>query len=143
MHLLNRSQSGDFLSYQLRPQNSMNSDWPAIMERAFSDSRLQENDRPVLAPIIMDEKHQLMKFENHCGEEMSYMDLEQEDLKWMNRNANYSDVGRQQYEGNVEVALYDNAMVHGNLPNLNFPPSAYHHPLDSQEYGKIGFCCSS
>ncbi|KAJ6414656.1 hypothetical protein OIU84_003622 [Salix udensis] len=172
MHLLNRSQSGDFLSYQLRPQNSMNSDWPAIMERAFSDSQLQENgevaekwleeaviplslsidgrekspalkipnsslDRPVLAPIIMDEKHQLMKFENHCGEEMSYMDLEQEELKWMNRNANYSDVDRQQYEGNVEVALNDNAMVHGNLPNLNFPPSAYHHPLDSQEYGKM------
>ncbi|KAJ6703105.1 KINASE SUPERFAMILY WITH OCTICOSAPEPTIDE/PHOX/BEM1P DOMAIN-CONTAINING PROTEIN [Salix viminalis] len=172
MHLLHRCHSGDFLSCQLRPQNSMNSDWPAIMERAFSDSRLQENgevaekwleeaviplslsidgrekspalkipnsslDRPVLAPIIMDKKHQLMKFENHCGEEMSYMDLEQEELKWMNRNANYSDVDRQQYEGNVEVALNDNAMVHGNLPNLNFPPSAYHHPLDSQEYGKM------
>ncbi|KAL9386583.1 hypothetical protein Peur_019707 [Populus x canadensis] len=172
MHLHNRSQSGDFLSYQQRPQNSMNSDWPAIMERAFSDSQLQENgevsekwleeavillslgndgrgkslslkmsnsslERPVLAPHIMDEKHQLIEFENHCSEELSYIDLEQEVLKWMNRNANYSDVDRQQYEGNVEVALNDNAMEHRNLPNLNFPPSAYHHPLDSQAYGRM------
>ena len=179
MHLHNRSQSGDFPcqsgdfpSYQQRPQNSMNSDWPAIMERAFSDSQLQENgevaekwleeavillslrndgmgkssslkmsnsslERPVLAPYIMDEKHQLIEFENHCNEELSYIDLEQEVLKWMNRNANYSDVGRQQYEGNVEVALNDNAMEHRNLPNLNFPPSAYRHPLDSQAYGRM------
>jgi hypothetical protein len=28
-------------------------------------------------------------------------------------------------------------MEHRNLPNLNFPPSAYRHPLDSQAYGRM------
>ncbi|KAF9686222.1 hypothetical protein SADUNF_Sadunf03G0136200 [Salix dunnii] len=173
IHLLNHSQSGDFLSCQLSPQNSMNSDWPAIMERAFFDSQLKENgevaekwleeaviplsfsidgrekspalemsnsslDRPVPAPIIMDEKHQLIKFENHCGGEMSYMDLDQEVLKWMNWNANYSDVDRQQCEGNVEVALNDNAMEHlancgGMLLVPNASSSCFHTNLHFSE----------
>ncbi|KAJ6307617.1 hypothetical protein OIU76_017417 [Salix suchowensis] len=172
MHLHNRRESGDFLPFQLCPQNSLNSDLPSIMERAFSDSQLQENgevskkwleeavitlslcnnerkkspslkmsnsssERPMLWPYIMDEKHQFTDFENHCSEKPSNIDLDQEVRKWMESTANYSDVDREQNEGNVKAASSDNVIEHRILPNLNYPPSVYHHPQDSQAHGRV------
>ncbi|CAK7336216.1 unnamed protein product [Dovyalis caffra] len=172
MHLNNHSLNGDSLPYQLHLQNSMNSDWPAIMERAFSDSQLQENgevskkwleeavipfslhnherqkspslkmsnsssERPMLWPYIMDEKHQLTDFENQCSEKLSNADLDQEVLKWMDRNVNNSDADKEQYGRNVGGASNGNAVEHRNLLNLNYPPSAYHHLPDSQAYGRM------
>ncbi|KAJ6713789.1 KINASE SUPERFAMILY WITH OCTICOSAPEPTIDE/PHOX/BEM1P DOMAIN-CONTAINING PROTEIN [Salix viminalis] len=172
MHLHNRRESGDFLPFQLCPQNSLNSDLPSIMERAFSDSQLQENgevskkwleeavitlslcnnerkkspslkmsnsssERPMLWPYIMDEKHQFTDLENHCSEKLSNIDLDQEVRKWMESTANYSDVDREQNEGNVKAASSDNVIEHRILPNLNYPPSVYHHPQDSQAHGRV------
>ncbi|KAL9406967.1 hypothetical protein Peur_003939 [Populus x canadensis] len=172
MHLHNRCESGDFLPYQLCPQNSINSDWPSIMERAFSDSQLRENgevskkwleeavitlslcnnerekspslkmsnsssERPMLWPYTMDEKHQFTDFENLCREKLGNIDTDQEVLKWMDRNVNYSDVDREQNEGNVKASSNDNVIEHRNLPNLKYRPSAYHHPQDSQAYGRV------
>ncbi|KAJ6428333.1 hypothetical protein OIU84_023707 [Salix udensis] len=55
----------------------------------------------------------------------------------MESTANYSDVDREQNEGNVKAASSDNVIEHKILPNLNYPPSVYHHPQDSQAHGRV------
>ena len=95
---------------------------------------------PIQRKEIIDDKHQIAKYENQpsfktpkdCKENF---ELGQEMFSWTDRITPCSDPNQQQFEGHVEVTSHDNAMDLKKLPDLNCLPSVC---LSSQEPQNLG-----